>query len=91
MSHQLTTHARLRMQQRGISPEALVILLELGEVSDVPGGKQVVYLGRARREEIGHRAMRVRARDRVKGLYAVTDEYGTVITVGHRYRRIARI
>jgi hypothetical protein len=79
------------MQQRGISPEALEILFELGEIAPAPGGRQVVFLEHAHRQELGRRAKRIRERDRLKQLYAVTDEHGTVVTVGHRYRRFARI
>ena len=91
MTVSLSTHARVRMQQRGISPEALEILLELGDTSPAPGGGQVIYLERADRQELGRRGKRIRERDRLKRLYAVTDESGTIVTVGHRYRRIARI
>lgn len=90
MSQSLSPHARVRMQQRGISPEALELLLELGETVPAPGGGQVVFLERVHRGEIGQRARRIRDRDRVKRLYAVTDEHGIVVTVGHRYRRLAR-
>jgi hypothetical protein len=91
MTVHLSSHARVRMQQRGISPEALEILFELGETSPAPGGRHVVYLDRARRREVGRRAKPIRARDRLKRLYAVTDQHGTVVTVGHRYRRLTRV
>ena len=91
MTVSLSTHARVRMQQRGISPEALEILLELGQVSPAPGGRQVLYLDRAHRKELLRRGKRIRERDRLKRLYAITDDHGTVVTVGHRYRRIGRI
>ena len=91
MTVSLSTHARVRMQQRGISAEALEILLELGQVSPAPGGGQVLFLDRAHRKELGRRGKRIRERDRLKRLYAITDEHGNVVTVGHRYRRIARI
>jgi hypothetical protein len=79
------------MQQRGISPQALEILFELGEITPAPAGHQLVFLQRAHRQELGRRSKRIRERDRLKRLYAVTDEHGTVVTVGHRYRRFARI
>lgn len=91
MSVSLSAHARVRMQQRGISPEALEILFELGQVSRAPGGRQIVFLERAHREELERRSKRIRERDRLKRLYAVTDEHGTVLTVGHRYRPLSRI
>jgi hypothetical protein len=78
------------MQQRGISAEALEILFELGEASPAPGGGQVIFLERAERQELGRRGKRIRERDRLKRLYAVADKYGTIVTVGHRYRRLAR-
>lgn len=87
----LTEHARMRMQQRGISSAALDILFELGDVSEAPGGQQIVLLGRSRRKELGRRGKSVRERDRLKRLYAIMDHRGTVITVGHRYRRTVRI
>jgi hypothetical protein len=79
------------MQQRGISPEALENVLELGHVSAAPGGREVVFLQRAYRKELVRLAKNIRERDRLKRLYAVTDEHGNVVTLGHRYRRIARI
>ena len=91
MTVSLSTHARVRMQQRGISPKALELLLELGETSPAPGGGQVIFVERADRQELGRRGKRIRERDRLKRLYAVTDGSGTIVTVGHRYRRIARI
>ena len=89
MSFTLTDHARVRMQQRGISPKALELLFELGDVSPAPGGMEMVYAARANRGEIGRRTRCIRERDRVKRLYAITDGQGTVITVGFRFRRHA--
>jgi hypothetical protein len=90
MFQSLSTQARVRMQQRGISPEALDLLFDIGHVATAPGGRQIVFVERAQRKELGRRAKRIRERDRLKRLYAVTDEHGTVVTVGHRYRRLAR-
>lgn len=90
MTVSLSPHARMRMQQRGISPEALDLLLELGEAAPAPGGKQIVFIEHVQRRELGRRGKCIRERDRLKRLYAVTDEHGIVVTVGHRYRRFAR-
>ncbi len=76
------------MQQRGISPKASD--LSVGETSPAPGGGQVIFLD-APTAKLGRRGKRIRERDRLKRLYAVTDGSGTIVTVGHRYRRIARI
>lgn len=91
MSIVLSHHARVRMQQRGITPEALAILFEIGAVGSASGGCQVVFVDKHERRRLCRSEKpRVRGRDQVSSLYAVTDDHGTVITVGHRYRRLAR-
>ena len=85
----LTTHARARMQQRGICVEALADLLEFGTSAPAPGGVEIVFFDKSERQRL-RRTRRQRGPDRLHQLYAVTDARGTVITVGHRYRRIAR-
>lgn len=89
MSISLSHHARVRMQQRGIAPEALAILFEVGQVGAVSGGCQIVYIDKHERRRLCRsKKPRVRGRDQVSSLYAITDNHGTVITVGHRYRRL---
>jgi hypothetical protein len=84
----LTTHARARMQQRGICAEALADLLEFGTSIPARGGAEIVFFAKGERQRL-RRTRRLRGRDHLHQLYAVTDARGTVITVGHRYRRIA--
>ena len=87
----MTPHARVRMQQRGICTEALEVLLEIGTVNFTAGGRQIVFLDRKERLRLEKRSSRsIRGRDRLPRIYAITDTEGTVITVGHRYRRLAR-
>jgi hypothetical protein len=85
----LTTHALARMQQRGICVEALADLLEFGTSVPCRGGAEIVFFDKNERQRLD-RAPRLRGQDHLHQLYAVTDAKGTVITVGHRYRRIAR-
>ena len=89
MSICLTIHARARMQQRGICVEALADLLEFGTSVRARGGNEIVFFDKSERRRL-QRNRRSRARDQIHQLYAVTDARGTVITVGHRYRRIVR-
>jgi hypothetical protein len=77
------------MQQRGICVEALADLLEFGTSVPAPGGAEIVFFNKGEHQRL-RRTRRLRGRDHLCQLYAVTDARGTVITVGHRYRRIAR-
>jgi hypothetical protein len=83
----LTTHARLRLQQRGICVEALAELLEFGTSLPAGGGVEIVFFEKSELQRL-QRTRRRHGRDHLRQLYAVTDVTGTVITVGHRYRRI---
>jgi hypothetical protein len=82
----LTSHARARMQQRGISPAVLDVLLEYGrEAHDHRGCLIVRFDKRSRR-----RAARALGRElfrrveRHLGAYAVIGPDDAVVTVGHR-------
>ena len=82
----LTSHARVRMQQRGISPAVLDVLLEYGrEAHDHRGCLIVRFDKRSRR-----RAARALGRElfrrveRHLGAYAVIGPDDAVVTVGHR-------
>jgi hypothetical protein len=71
-----TDHARARMQQRGICADALEALLDHGRVCHLHSqGCELVYFGK-------------KARKGFPNIYAVLGANGTVITVGHRYRRV---
>lgn len=86
----LTTHARARMQQRGIEPEALECLLEYGREAFDHRGGVILYLDKAARRRIAREEGRtLRPRHRLD-VYAVLGDDGRVRTVGHRYRRIKR-
>src|SRR5262245_17519984 len=85
----LTTHARVRMQQRGIPEAALDVLLEHGrEAHDHHGAVIVLFDKRSRkalRRRIGDSFRKV---ERWLDSYAVVGDDGAVITVGHRDRRV---
>ena len=71
----MTGHARTRMQQRGIRPNALEALFDLGRSCHLHSqGRELVYFGS-------------KARKGLPNIYAVVAD-GKVITVGHRYRRV---
>jgi pimeloyl-CoA synthetase len=88
----LTQHAQQRMQQRGIPRQAIDYVLTYGRVSHDHRGACVVWLDKRSRARLGREAGRkvVREMDKHLDAYVVTDKDGTVMPVGHRYRRIRR-
>lgn len=87
----VSNHARTRMQQRGIRAEALAALLDYGRIRPAPGGRDIVFFDKKARARLARLdAAAAREADRVCKTYAILESDGTVITVGHRYRRIPR-
>ena len=88
----LTQHARLRMQQRGIPRQAVDYVLAYGRVSHDHRGGCVVWLDKRGKARLGREEgwQAVRKLDKHLNAYAVMGADGAVLTVGHRYRRIWR-
>ncbi len=87
----LSRHARIRMQQRGISTAALDALLDFGRVTRAGRGRELVFFDRKARERLVRaNALAAGEAARVSNSYAIVGSDGTVITVGHRFRRIPR-
>ncbi|MDD5240845.1 MAG: DUF4258 domain-containing protein [Sulfuricella sp.] len=85
----VSSHARIRMSQRGLSLQALETLLEYGRVEYDHHGGKVVYLNNAGKAMLA-RILPAGQLDRWTDMYAVLDTQNEVITVGHRTRRILR-
>ena len=86
-----TEHARARMQQRGISPAAIEVLLAYGRSSHDHRGCEVVFFDKpARKRFARHNPAAAREAERLSRTYAVLGSNGAVVTVGHRYRRLNR-
>lgn len=86
-----TEHARARMQQRGIAPAAIEILLSYGRSSHDHRGCELVYFDKAARARLVREdPAAARQAARLCRTYAVVGADGAVVTVGHRYRRIAK-
>jgi len=92
MSIHLTDHARVRLQQRGISLPVLDCLLNFGRRLHDHHGAEICYFDRTARD----RLRRTYGRHELKHLesklntYAVISADGTILTVGHRTKRINR-
>ena len=88
---ELTRHARARMQQRGIDAAALGALLDYGRVARAGRGVDIVYFDKRARQRLAREhAVAAPEAERVCNSYAIVASDGTVITVGHRTRRIPR-
>jgi hypothetical protein len=89
---ELTRHAELRMQQRGIPRQAIDYVLAYGRASHDHHGARIVWLDKRSRARLGREEGRVvlRKLDKHLNAYAIVGMDGAVLTVGHRYQRIWR-
>jgi len=87
----LTSHARVRMQQRGIPPAAVDALLVYGREShDHRGCRIVLFDKRSRLRAARALGDAFRRIERHLGAYAVLGDDDAVVTVGHRLGRRPR-
>ena len=86
-----TTHAKVRMQQRGIEPRVVELLLDYGERVPAHRGAEIFYFGNRGRSRVrlneGPDLMR-RLDGRLRDCVVVAD--GQVVTCGKRYQAIRR-
>ena len=88
----VSPHARARMQQRGIRAQAVEALLDFGRTRHVhSGGRELVYFDKKARARL-LKANPAAAREigRLGRTCAVLAGDGSVVTVGHRFKRIPR-
>ena len=87
-----TRHALVRMQQRGIRPEAVEDLLDFGRTAHDHRGAEIVFFDKASRRQLARERGNQVLRRLGKRLcaYLVVGAGGDVLTVGHRTRRIRR-
>ena len=88
----LTRHAKVRMQQRGISTVALESLLRYGAEAHDHHGGTIVYFDKQARGRLlkGSGRKRYGQMEKKLNTYAVISPQGAIVTVGHRQRRIRR-
>jgi hypothetical protein len=84
----LSPHAQARMQQRAISADVLERLLDFGTVRHLDRDKEIVFFDKKAKKRLAKAGV---SAERLVRAYAVLGGDGTVVTVGHRYRRIQRI
>jgi hypothetical protein len=86
-----TTHARTRMQQRGLPPGIVDLLLAYGSVTHDHHGAEIYHFDKSAIRRLEHAWGRtlVRRLDGLRRAYAVVQA-GQVITAGHRHKRLHR-
>ena len=87
---ELTQHAEVRMQQRGISRSMLDSLLDYGATLHDHRGATIVYFDRKARTRLLRESGRTGYCRLEKQLnaYAVVARDGAIVTVGRRHKRI---
>ena len=88
----MTHHAQARLQQRAIPHPVLECLLDYGrKIHDHRGG-ELVFFDRNARDRLrrDHGDALFKKLETKLDAYAVIDEDGVVLTVGHRTKRINR-
>lgn len=89
MDGHLTTHASVRLQQRGI-PAFVVELLEVCGSEHRCGGSEKIYFDKAARKRLkqhlgGDRGLRLI--ERWLNVYAVVGDNGRVVTAARKFKR----
>jgi hypothetical protein len=90
MNLNMTRHASARQQQRGIPPLILDWLTQFGATAQSHHGAEIRFFDKRSRKQLAT-VVGTEVVSRLGGLldaYAVVSTTGTVITVGHRYKRI---
>jgi hypothetical protein len=91
MNYALSSHARVRMQQRAISPEALELVLEHGKSRYDHRGARVVFLPKQLQRKllaVLAPATRRRLEKQLRTYLVCAAESAQVITVGYRHQRL---
>lgn len=92
MDIEMTNHASVRKQQRGISADVLEFLLRFGKVCHDKQGAEVIHFDKRSKQRCESVLGKAQFR-RVEGnldVYAVRSLDGALLTVGHRSRRLPR-
>ncbi len=79
----ISSHARVKMRQWGISEAALQGLLAGGRVEQDHLGGKIVYF-----DQEALARPRAECLERCRDSYAVMDRHGEIITVGSRFSRV---
>ena len=85
---QTSQHARIRMQQRGVSEQIVRNIIAYGDTRRVPGGAQARFVSKKSLKALSNTLPKNDCieLERHKNVYVVMSD-GAIITVGHRHKR----
>jgi hypothetical protein len=87
-----TMHAETRIQQRGIPPMVIDLLMQFGSASRCGGAERLMFdklaLRRLRRHLGGDRGLKLI--DRWLNVYAIIGDNGQLVTVAHKHSHFYR-
>jgi hypothetical protein len=87
-----TMHAETRIQQRGIPPMVIDLLMQFGSASRCGGAERLTFdklaLRRLRRHLGGDRGLKLI--DRWLNVYAIIGDNGQLVTVAHKHSHFYR-
>lgn len=83
----VSRHAAARCQQRGVAADVVPLILEYGDAAHVGRGCMRFLMTSAALGRLPIDAATPAVREKLAGCYVVIGDDGTVITVGHHYRR----
>ncbi len=83
----ISSHARVKMRQRGISEAALQRLLASGRVEQDQLGGKIVYFDHEARA-LPQTGIALSSIEHRLDLFAIMDCHGEIITVGSRFSRV---
>jgi hypothetical protein len=88
----LTRHAEARLQQRAIPPFVIDLLERCGSTMRCGGADRLFFdkAAKKRLERLLGGARSLRVVDKWLGVYAVFNDNGALVTVGHRSKRFNR-
>ena len=84
MNNFLTHHARIRIQQRGISVDALPFIEKYGHISYAPGGVKMITLHKKNKNEIIKELKRAIGLVEKAGKLKIIQNKGKIITIYHK-------
>lgn len=88
---QMTRHALVRSQQRGIPPMLIDLLLQFGQSEPAGGGASRMFFNKsARRQVKAYAGPLARVLEEYMDVYVVVGEDNQVITTAHRTERVRR-